>query len=71
MDESDDVIEEHTALALGLIVAVGAGAYAAVSLLMRGRVDTVETGVFAVAFAVVYVTFAFYSERIEAYLGAE
>jgi hypothetical protein len=71
MEESDDVIESRPVLALALTVAVGAGAYAAISYLMRQTVDPVETGLFAVAFAAVYVAFAFYSERIAAYLGAE
>lgn len=71
MDESDDIIEQNPVLALLLIVVIGAGAYAGISLLMRGTVNPVEVGVFAVIFAVVYVVFAFYSETIEGYLGTE
>lgn len=68
MEESDDIIEQQPALALGIIVAVGALAYAAISAVMRNTVDPVETGLFAVAFGVVYIVFAFYSERIEQFL---
>jgi hypothetical protein len=71
MDDSDDVIERRPVLALGLTVAVAAGAYAAVTVLMRGTVDPVETALFAVAFTAVYAVFAFYSEAIAAALGAD
>jgi len=69
MDESDDVIAQRPVLALGLTVLVGGLAYAAISFVMRGTVQPLEVGLFAVAFAVVYVAFAVYSERIEGYLS--
>lgn len=71
MEESDDIIEQRPALALGIIVVVGALAYAAISLVMRSTVDPVETGLFAVAFGAVYVAFARYSETVAGYLGSE
>ncbi len=71
MDESDDIIEQNPLLALAIIVVVGAGAYAAISFVMRQTVNPLEVGLFAVVFAIVYVVFAFYSETIEGYLGSE
>ena len=71
MEESDDIIEQNPVLALGLIVVIGAGAYAAISFVMRQTVNPLEVGLFAVIFAAVYAVFAFYSETIEGYLGTE
>lgn len=71
MEESDDIIAEYPALALSIIVVVGATAYGSISLLIRGVVEPMETGLFAVVFAVVYLVFSKYSERIESYLGTE
>ncbi len=71
MEESDDIIQQRPRLAVGVILVVGAGAYAAISLVVDGSVDTVETGLFAVVFAVVYVAFAIYAETIEARLGRD
>jgi hypothetical protein len=71
MEDSDGIVEQNPLLALGIIVAAGAGAYAVISFVMRGVVNPLEVGVFAVIFAVVYVVFAFYSDTIESYLGAD
>ena len=71
MDESDDIIEQNPVLALGIIVVVGATAYAVISYVMRQTVNPLEVGVFAGIFAAVYVAFAFYSDTIERHLGAD
>jgi hypothetical protein len=71
MEESDDIIEQHPVMALGTIVVAGASAYAVISVVIRGVVNTLEVGVFAVIFAVVYITVAFYSDTIEAVFGSD
>lgn len=71
MEESDDIIEQNPVLALGLIVVIGAGSYAAISLVMRQTVNPTEVGLFAVIFAAVYAVFAFYSDTIRSYLGTD
>ncbi len=70
MDESDDIVEQNPALALGIIIVVGAVAYAVISFVMRQTVDPVEVGLFAIVFAVVYLVFAFYSDTIESFVGS-
>ena len=70
MGDCDDIIEQHPVLALGIIVAVGAAAYAVISFVMRQTVDPVEVGLFAVTFAVVYLVFTFYSDTIESLVGS-
>ncbi|WP_340098386.1 hypothetical protein [Salinibaculum salinum] len=70
MGDCDDIIEQHLVLALSIIVAVGAAAYAVISFVMRQTVDPVEVGLFAVVFAVVYLVFAFYSDTIESLVGS-
>ena len=69
VDDSDDIIQQRPVLAIAAIVVIATVAYAVISLVMNGSVDPIETVVFAVAFAVVYSVFAFYSERIEGLLG--
>lgn len=69
MQNSDDIITTNPVVAVGVILAVGAIAYAGVSLVMRNTVQPLEVGLFAVTFAVVYVVFAYYAETIEGYLG--
>ena len=71
MEESDDIIEQNPVLALGLIVVIGAGSYAAISFVMRQTVNPTEVGLFAVIFAAVYAVFAFYSDTIRSYLGTD
>lgn len=71
IETANDLIERSPVAALGLVVAIGAGAYAVVSFVMRQTVEPVEVGLFAVAFTAVYAAVAVYSDAIEGYLGAE
>jgi hypothetical protein len=66
---ADDIIERYPALAFATIVALGAVTYAGISVLTRGRVDAVETGLFAAIFGVIYVGVAAYSDAIEERFG--
>lgn len=60
MDENADVLEEQPVAGLALAVLVAAVGYAAVSYVLDGAVDVLETAIFAVVLAVVYVAFAQY-----------
>ncbi|MFB6312259.1 MAG: hypothetical protein ABEH64_13880 [Salinirussus sp.] len=60
MDEGADVLESQPVAGLVLAVAVAAVGYAAVIWVLDGRVDLLETVIFAVVLAVVYVGFTEY-----------
>lgn len=68
---SDDIIERYPGAAFAAIVAVGAVTYAVISVLLRERVDPIETGLFAVIFGVVYIGVAAYSGTIEDRFGLQ
>lgn len=55
---SESIVEEYPALAGIIILLVAGVAWVGISVLMRGTVDPLETGIFAVVFAVVYFGFA-------------
>lgn len=57
MDEGAGVLETQPVVGLVLAVAVAAVGYAAVIWVLDGRVDLLETGIFAVVLAIVYVGF--------------
>lgn len=59
VETSESVIEENPILAGVIIVAVAAVAWVGISVVMRGTVDPLETGIFAVAFGAVYLGFSY------------
>lgn len=60
MDRSVDLLDEQPVAGLALAVVVAAVGYAAVTYVLDGRVSLLETAVFAVVLAVVYVGFTQY-----------
>lgn len=67
-ESCQDVVRQYPLLAFAVSVVVGAGAYAAISLMMRNTVDPVEVGLFAVVFAGVNVMFSRRAETIGGWL---
>jgi hypothetical protein len=59
-----DVIEQRPVLSLSFTLVVAAVAYAAIAAVMRGRVDPIETGLFAVVFGVGYVGVTAYADSV-------
>ena len=59
-----DVVEQRPALSLSVSLVVGAVTYAAIAAVLRGRVDPVETGLFAVVFGVGYVAVTAYADSL-------
>lgn len=71
-EECSDVAEQYTLPAIGLSVVVATVVYAAVSSVMRGTVDPVEVGMFAVFFGVFYVLYLKYvGDGVGTYLPIE
>jgi hypothetical protein len=60
MDTSGDVLEEQPVVGLAVAVAVAAVGYAVVTYLMQNRFDLLETVIFALVLAIVYVGFVEY-----------
>lgn len=60
VDGPADLVEERPVGALALAVVVAAFGYVAATLLLFGRVNLLETAVFAVVFTVVYWSFLRY-----------
>ncbi len=60
MDTRGDVLDEQPVRGLAIAVGVAALGYAIVTYLMHNRVDLLETVIFAVVLAVVYVGFVEY-----------
>jgi hypothetical protein len=64
MARTENLVAEYPVLSLSLVLVLGAVAYAAISLVMRGVVNPLETGLFAISFGVVYVGFAVYTGTV-------
>lgn len=60
MDTSGDVLDEQPVVGLALAVTVAAVGYAVVTYLMQNRFDLLETVIFALVLAIVYVGFVEY-----------
>jgi hypothetical protein len=60
MDTSGDVLEEQPVLGLAVAVGVAAVGYTVVTSLLGNRVDLLETLIFALVLAIVYVAFVEY-----------
>ena len=60
MDTSGDVLDEQPVVGLALAVTVAAVGYAVVTYLMQNRFDPLETVIFALVLAMVYVGFVEY-----------
>jgi len=57
------VFDEHPVGAIAALLVVATVVYVALSSVLVGRVDVVETGGFAVVFTVAYTAFTYYAER--------